>query len=117
MLCVLTPLPCDYKEDKHQEIFLCNIAATCQASTLKVQSCKLCNNKHMTASTQITNTEMFAFISVLVSNLFNRKVLVLNRFSRVLLKHVRIIYQCFFNLHDCTLKSHGSFQIYMHLSS
>ena len=28
--------------------------------------CKLCNNKCMIASTQITNTEIFAFIAVLV---------------------------------------------------
>ena len=29
---------------------------------LKVQSCKLYNNKYMIASTQIKNTEIFAFI-------------------------------------------------------
>ena len=29
--------------------------------SLKVQSCKLCNNKYTIASTQITNTEIFAF--------------------------------------------------------
>ena len=29
---------------------------------LKVQSCKLHNNKYMISSTQITNTEIFAFI-------------------------------------------------------
>ena len=33
---------------------------------LKVQSCKLYNNKYMVASTEITNTEIFAFIAVLV---------------------------------------------------
>ena len=33
--------------------------------SLKVQSRKLCNNKYMIASTQITNTEIFAFIAVL----------------------------------------------------
>ena len=33
---------------------------------LKVQSCKLYNNKHTIASTQIPNTEIFAFIAVLV---------------------------------------------------
>ena len=30
---------------------------------LKVQSCKLYNNKYMIASTQATKTEIFAFIS------------------------------------------------------
>ena len=33
---------------------------------LKVQSCKLFNNKYMITSTQITNTEIFVFITVLV---------------------------------------------------
>ena len=33
---------------------------------LKVQSCKLPNNKYVITSTQITNTEIFAFIAVLV---------------------------------------------------
>ena len=34
--------------------------------TLKVQSCKLYNNKYVIASTQIINTEIFAFMRVLV---------------------------------------------------
>ena len=46
---------------------------------LKVQSCKLYNNKYMIASTQITNTEIFAFIAVLVFKLLSRKVLFINR--------------------------------------
>ena len=33
---------------------------------LKIQSCNLYDNKYMIASTQITNTEIFAFIAVLV---------------------------------------------------
>ena len=45
---------------------------------LKVQSCKL-YNKHMIASTQITNTEMFAFIAVVVFKLLSHKVLFINR--------------------------------------
>ena len=36
---------------------------------LKVQSCKLYNNKYMIALTQITNTETLAFIAVLVFKL------------------------------------------------
>ena len=44
-----------------------------------VQSCKLCNNKYMIASTQITTTEIFAFITVIVFNLLSRKVLFINR--------------------------------------
>lgn len=36
---------------------------------LKVQLRKLYNNKHMTASTNLTNTEMFAFIVGLVFKL------------------------------------------------
>ena len=49
--------------------------------TLKVQSCKLHNDKYMVASTQITITEIFAFISVLVFKLLSRKVLFVNRKS------------------------------------
>ena len=33
---------------------------------LKVQSCKLYNNKYMIAATQTTKTEIFGFIAVLV---------------------------------------------------
>ena len=46
---------------------------------LKVQSCQLYNNKYMIASTQTTNTEIYAFIAVLVFNLLNHKVLFINR--------------------------------------
>ena len=43
---------------------------------LKAQSCKLYNDKYMIASTQIKNTEIFAFIAVLVFKLLSRKVFV-----------------------------------------
>ena len=43
--------------------------------TLKVQSHKLYSYKYMIASTQITNTELFAFIAGLVFKLLSRKVL------------------------------------------
>ena len=46
---------------------------------LKVQSCRLYSNKFMIASTQITKTEIFAFIAVLVFKLMSRKVLFINR--------------------------------------
>ena len=36
---------------------------------LQGQSCKLCNDKYMIAPTEITNTEIFAFIAVLVLKL------------------------------------------------
>ena len=36
---------------------------------LKVQSCKLYNDRYMIASTQITNAEIFAFIAVPVFKL------------------------------------------------
>ena len=49
------------------------------AASVKVQSYKLHNNKYMIASTQITNTEIFAFIGVLVFKLLSRKVLFINR--------------------------------------
>ena len=47
--------------------------------TLKVQSCKLYNNKYMIALTQITNTEIFALIAVLIFKLLSRSVLFINR--------------------------------------
>ena len=46
---------------------------------LKVQSCKLYNNNYMIASTQITNTEIFTFIAVVVFKLLSRKILFTNR--------------------------------------
>ena len=46
---------------------------------LQVQSCKLYIDICMIASTQITNTEIFAFIPVLVFKLLSRKVLSINR--------------------------------------
>ena len=48
-------------------------------SVLKVQSCKLYINKYMITSTQTTNTEIFAFIAVLVFKLLSCKVLFINR--------------------------------------
>ena len=46
---------------------------------LKLQSCKLYNNKYMIASTQMINIEIFALITVLVFNLLCHKVLFINR--------------------------------------
>ena len=46
---------------------------------LNLQSCKLFNNKYMIASTQITNTEIFALITVLVFKLLSCKVLFIKR--------------------------------------
>ena len=41
---------------------------------LRVQSCKLHNNKYMIASTQITDTKTFAFIAVLVFELTEKTI-------------------------------------------
>ena len=46
---------------------------------LKVQPCKLYNNKYMIVSTPLTNTEISAFIAVPVFKLLSRKVLFINR--------------------------------------
>ena len=46
---------------------------------LQVQSYKLYNNKYAMASTQVTNTEIFAVTAVLVLKLLSRKVLFINR--------------------------------------
>ena len=48
-------------------------------SLLKVLSCKLHNNRYMTASLQITNNEICAFIAALVFKLLSRKILFKNR--------------------------------------
>ena len=42
---------------------------------LKVQSCKLHYNNYMIGLTQITNTEIFTFMAVLVFKLLSRQVL------------------------------------------
>ena len=44
-----------------------------------VQSCKLYNTKYKIASTQITNTNIFASIAVLVFKLLNHNILFTNR--------------------------------------
>ena len=49
---------------------------------LKIQSCKLNNNKYMIASTQIANTESFAFTAVPVFKLLSRNFLFINKDSR-----------------------------------
>ena len=46
---------------------------------LNVQSCKLSHNKYVIALTQITNTEVFAFIAVQVFKLLSGKVLFIRR--------------------------------------
>ena len=45
---------------------------------LKEQSCISYNNKYIIASTQIANTEIFAFIAVQVFKLLSRKILFIN---------------------------------------
>ena len=57
---------------------------------LKVRSCKLYNNKYMIESTQIVNTEISAFITVLVIKLLSRKILFINRKGN---RNCRILFQ------------------------
>ena len=45
----------------------------------RVMGSLLYNDKYLIASTQITNTEIFAFIAVLVFKLLSRKILFINR--------------------------------------
>ena len=52
-------------------------AENCQLN-FKVQLCKL-YNRCMITSTQITNTDIFALIAVLVFKLLSRKILFINR--------------------------------------
>ena len=49
----------------------------------------------MIVPTQITNTEVFAFIIVLVFKLSSRKVFLINRKDNRSFKKSAIIYQCF----------------------
>ena len=51
-------------------------------NSLKVQPCKLYKNKYLIASTQIKNSEIFAFIAVLAFKLLSREVLFINRKKR-----------------------------------
>ena len=46
---------------------------------LKVQSCKLYNNKYIIILAQITNIEIFAFKAAVVFKLLNHEVLFKNR--------------------------------------
>ena len=46
---------------------------------LKLQTLKSCYNKYTITSTQIANTEIFAFVSVLVFKLLGHKGLFINR--------------------------------------
>ena len=72
MLAYLTHIfpmyPFDPPENNRKpQIFCCiqgDQKGTLRRNRLKVQSCKLYNNKYMIASTQITNAETFAFIAV-----------------------------------------------------
>ena len=52
---------------------------TLYCTYLKVQSCKLYYSKYMITSTQIANTEIFAFEALLIFNLLSRKILFINR--------------------------------------
>ena len=50
-----------------------------QKLVLKVQACKLYNNKYMIASTQTTNTKILTLTAVLVLKSLNGKSLFTNR--------------------------------------
>ena len=67
------------KEANRTKLLLLCHNVTVFIDALKVQSCKLHNNKYMIVSTQITSTEIFAFVALLVFKLLSRKVLFTNR--------------------------------------
>ena len=60
------------KNDLQKSAYLINYS-------LKVQSCKLYNNKYVIALTQIANNDIFASIAVHVLKLLSCKVLFTNR--------------------------------------
>ena len=71
--------------------------------SLNVQSCKL-YNKYLIASRQITNTEIFAFITVLVLSYWAVKFCLLTEKTIETAKFSGYFCQCFFSLHDSTFK-------------
>ena len=63
------------------------IKASYSPNSVKDKSCKLYNHRYMIASTQITNTEFFAFITVQVFTLFGNNFKKLLK-TRVLFKKI-----------------------------
>ena len=59
---------------------------------LNVYSCKLYNNKYMITSTQITSTDIFAFIAVLVFKLLSCSFFVSNQKKQKLLNN-RVLFK------------------------
>ena len=61
--------------------FLHFVAFICSSlkKNLKIQSCKLYNNKYMIASMQITNTKIFAFLVFLIFKTLSHNVLLIKR--------------------------------------
>ena len=49
----------------------------------RLQSCKLHNNKYLIALTEITDSEIFAFLSVLAFKLLSRKIFFINRKNKI----------------------------------
>ena len=60
-----------YATEKKFNIYDYSICLTYVDPLLKVPSYKLYNSKYMIVSTQITNTEIFAFMAVLVFKLMS----------------------------------------------
>ena len=58
-----------------------------------IQSCKLYNNKYMIALTQITNTEIFVFIVVLVFKVSSRKCFVYKQKRQYKLLKSRLLFK------------------------
>ena len=67
-----------FKQNENMLIQICWYYTYFHYNSLKVQSCKLYNNKYMITPTKITNTEIFASSAVLVFKLFSSKVLFTN---------------------------------------
>ena len=61
------------------KVYIRNFSIFTKVLHLKVQSCKLYNNKYMITLTQIKNTETFTFIAVLVFKLLSPKFLFIKR--------------------------------------
>ena len=73
--------------------------------TLKFQSCKFYKNKYMIASTQITNSDIFAFIAVIAYKLLCHTVLFINRKKQKKLVKSRLRFKKIANLRGKLLQN------------
>ena len=75
------------------EVFQYTAKALMSSKSENQQPCKLYDNEYKITSTQITNTEIFAFIAVLVFKLLSRKVFVYRQKRQKKLLKSRLLFE------------------------